>query len=108
MTLFHDISPLNIVIPSPVWELNEEYMAKLSRLVKRAQQTRRTTIRRGLNIRSTMSTRYAMANPSWIPTWIPLDPYKDENPFGPEKPPKPKPKPIETTRFGERAVFAWL
>ena len=54
-----------------------------------------------------MSTRYAMAEPSWpvwIPTWIPLDPYKDENPFGPKNPPKPKPKPIETNRFGERAI----
>ena len=77
MTLFHDISPLNI-FPSPVWELNEGYMAKLSRLVKRAQQTRRTTIRRGLNIRSGLSFSYAMANP--LSTRI------------------------ETTRFGERAI----
>ena len=28
----------------------------------------------------------------YVPTWIPLDPYKDENPFGPVVPP-PKPKP---------------
>ena len=86
MTLLHDIPMLNIVIPSPVWGLNGEYMAKLSRLVKRAQQTRRSTNRRWLNIRSAMSTRYAMA--------------LLRRGFGGQA----VTSRIETTRFGERAI----
>lgn len=65
-------------------------------------ESRRPTRARVIN-ESAMSLLYAMAGTFWIP----LDPYKDENPFGPEKPPTPKPKPtIWTTRVGARAIPA--
>ncbi len=53
-------------------------------------------------IESGLSRAYAMAGTFWIP----LDPYRDENPFGPDKPPKPKPKPIiSISRAATRAAF---
>ncbi len=57
----HDTPPLNIFRPAPVGELNLPYVAKLSRLVLRAQLTRRSTTRAVVNIRSAMQFSYAMA-----------------------------------------------
>ena len=62
----------------------------------------RQPMRVAVNIRSGVALAYAMAGTFWIP----LDPYKDENPFGPDKPPKPKPKPIiSISRAATRATF---
>ena len=67
----------------------------------RTHQSRRPTRARVI-IRSGVALAYAMAGTFWIP----LDPYRDENPFGPDKPPKPKPKPIiSISRAATRAAF---
>ncbi len=63
MIVTHNIPPC-IFFSQSTRGLNEGNMAKLSRLVKRARQARRSTSRRGVNMTTNLSRTYAMAAPS--------------------------------------------